>query len=212
MKATTSKHVETTANDADNVSSDDDRSSSSSEDLNFRGFSREEKDAVDAIIAKRVGKETKRAILFYIDKTSNIMKEKIRKELEELKKKGVFMKGSSHDRATYRDFTACDVPKFMGDLNPIVSTRWITSIEGAFRTSECEDKNKVNFATNFLRGSAKIWWEGKMCEKGEDWVGSCSWKEFKEMFSAKYAPMKEIGKIREEFYSLVQTKETVNEL
>ncbi|GJY69566.1 putative reverse transcriptase domain-containing protein [Tanacetum coccineum] len=100
------------------------------------------------------------------------MKEKIRKELEELKKKGVFMKGSSHDRATYRDFTACDVPKFIGDLNPIVSTRWITSIEG------------------------------------EDWVGSCSWKEFKEMFSAEYVPVKEIGKIREEFHSLVQTKET----
>ncbi|GJQ90813.1 putative reverse transcriptase domain-containing protein [Tanacetum coccineum] len=89
------------------------------------------------------------------------MKEQIRKEFEELKKEGGFMKGSWKDRATYRDFTACDVPKFMGDLNPIISTRWITTVEGAFRTSECEDKNKVNFATNFLRDSAKIWWDGK---------------------------------------------------
>ncbi|GJR79955.1 hypothetical protein Tco_0150740 [Tanacetum coccineum] len=76
--------------------------------------------------------------------------------LSELKKEGGFMKGSWKDRATYRDFTACDVPKFTSDLNPIASTRWITAVEGAFRTSECKDKNKVNFATNFLRDSAKI--------------------------------------------------------
>ncbi|GJT75488.1 putative reverse transcriptase domain-containing protein [Tanacetum coccineum] len=119
LKATPSKHAETTTSNADKVSSgDDDRSSSSSsEDLNFRGFSKEEKEALYA------------------------------------------------DRATYRNFTTCDVPKFTGDLNPIASTRWITAVEGAFRTSECEDKNKVNFASNFLRDSAKIWWEGKMCEK-----------------------------------------------
>ncbi|GKC69800.1 ribonuclease H-like domain-containing protein [Tanacetum coccineum] len=140
------------------------------------------------------------------------MKEQIRQEFEELKKEGGFMKASWKDRATYHDFPTCDVPKFMGDLNPIVSTRWITAVEGAFRTCECEDKSKVNFTTKFLRDSAKIWWEGKMYEKGKDWVGSCSWKECKEMFSAEYALVEEIDKIREEFHSLIQTNETVNEL
>ncbi|GKG10468.1 hypothetical protein Tco_0341868, partial [Tanacetum coccineum] len=44
LKGTTSKHAKTTKNDMDTVNSDDDRSSSSSsEDLNFRGFSIEEK-------------------------------------------------------------------------------------------------------------------------------------------------------------------------
>ncbi|GKA93022.1 putative reverse transcriptase domain-containing protein [Tanacetum coccineum] len=100
----------------------------------------------------------RRAIPYYIDETSNMMKELIRKEFEELKREGGFMKGSWKDEATYLDFMACDVPKFMGDLNAIVSTRWITVVEG------------------------------KMCEKGEDWVGSCSRKEFKEMFNVEYAP------------------------
>ncbi|GJX85426.1 putative ribonuclease H-like domain-containing protein [Tanacetum coccineum] len=112
------------------------------------------------------------------------MKEQIRKEFEELKKEGGFMKASWNNRATYHDFPTCDVPKFTGDLNPIVSTR----------------------------DSAKIWWEGKMCEKGKDWIGSCSWKECKEMFSAEYALVEEIDKIREEFHSLIQTNETVNKL
>ncbi|GJY90736.1 zinc finger, CCHC-type, retrotransposon gag domain protein [Tanacetum coccineum] len=140
LKATTSKHAGTSASDADKVKSDDDNSSSSSEDLNFREFSKDEKDALN---------------------------------------------GSWKDRASYCDFTACDVQKFTGDLNLIVSTRWITVVEGAFHTSECEDKNKVS---------------------------SCSWKEFKEMFNVEYAPVEEIDKIREEFHGLVQTNETMNEL
>nr|GEW53579.1 zinc finger, CCHC-type, retrotransposon Gag domain protein [Tanacetum cinerariifolium] len=165
LKAMTSKNVKTTASEGDKASSDDDSSASSSEDLNFRGFSREEKDALGVIIAKRIGKGMRRAIQYYIDETSNKMKEQIRKEFEELKKEVGFMKGSWKDIVTYRDFTACDVPKFTGNLNLIVSRRRITAIEGNFHTSECEDKNKVNFATNFLRDSVKIWWEGKMCEK-----------------------------------------------
>ncbi|GJV26821.1 putative nucleotidyltransferase, ribonuclease H [Tanacetum coccineum] len=137
LKETTSKHVRTSTSNTKKVRSDDDSSSFSFEDLNFKGFLREEKEALDA-----------------------------------------------KDRATYRDFTACDVPKFTGDLNSIASTR----------------------------DSAKIWWEGRMCEKCEDWVGLCTWKEFKEMFNAKYALVEEIDKIREEFHSLMQTNKTVNEL
>ncbi|GJU84316.1 zinc finger, CCHC-type, retrotransposon gag domain protein [Tanacetum coccineum] len=54
--------------------------------------------------------------------------------------------------------------------------------------------------------------EGKICEKGEEWIGTCSWKEFKEMFTTKYAPVEEVDKIREEFQTLTQTNETVNEM
>nr|GEU87064.1 putative reverse transcriptase domain-containing protein [Tanacetum cinerariifolium] len=43
-------------------------------------------------------------------------------------------------------------------------------------------------------------------------LGWCSWKEFKDSFNAKYAPAEEIGKIREEFQTLMQTNESVNEL
>ncbi|GJW14749.1 zinc finger, CCHC-type, retrotransposon gag domain protein [Tanacetum coccineum] len=137
----------------------------------------QKKKALDVVIAKRIGKAMRKAIPYYINETSNQMKEQIRKEFEELKKEVGFMKGSWKDRATYRDFTACDVPKFTGDLNPIASTRWITTVEGVFRTSECEDMNK-----------------------------------FKEMFNVEYALVEEIDKIREEFHSLTQTNEMVNEL
>nr|GFC35642.1 hypothetical protein [Tanacetum cinerariifolium] len=137
--------------------------------------------------------------------------EVIRKELEEFKKGGM-MNDSRNEMATYHDFMACDVPKFDGMLNPITCTKWLSAVEDAFRTSCCKKNKKVNFASNFLRDSARMWWEGKICEKGKEWIGTCTRKEFKEMFTTEYTPMKEVDKIQEEFQTLTQTNETVNEM
>ncbi|GJZ58977.1 zinc finger, CCHC-type, retrotransposon gag domain protein [Tanacetum coccineum] len=41
---------------------------------------------------------------------------------------------------------------------------------------------------------------------------TCTWKEFKEIFTTEYAPVEEVDKIREEFQTLIQTNETVNEM
>nr|GEU94982.1 hypothetical protein [Tanacetum cinerariifolium] len=114
-----------------------------------------------------------------------------------------------NEMETYRDLTGCDVPKFDGTLDLIACTKCLSAIEGAFRTSCCKEKNKVNFASNFLRDSAKMWWEGKIYEKGEEWIGTCTWKEFKEMFNTEYAPAEEVDKIKEEFQTLMQTNDTL---
>ncbi|GJR57121.1 hypothetical protein Tco_1499283 [Tanacetum coccineum] len=87
----------------------------------------------------------RKAIPFYINETSNNMREQIRKEFEELKKNEGLMRDAKNDKATYRDFTACEIPIC------------------------CEEGNKVNFAANFLHDSAKTWWDGKICKKGEYW-------------------------------------------
>nr|GEV61646.1 hypothetical protein [Tanacetum cinerariifolium] len=149
--------------------------------------------------------------LNYGGQTTDNLKEVMRKELEELKKGGM-MNDSSNEMETYRDFTACDVPKFDGTLDPIAYTKWLSAVEGAFRTSCCKENNKVNFSSNFLCDSAKMWWEGKTCEKGEEWIYTCTWKEFKEIFTTEYTPVEEVDKIREEFQTLTQTNETVNEM
>ncbi|GKA57099.1 putative reverse transcriptase domain-containing protein, partial [Tanacetum coccineum] len=113
---------------------------------------------------------------------------------------------------TYHDFTACDVPKFDGALDPIASTRWLAAVEGAFRTSNCKEKNKVNFASNLIRDSAKMWWEGNVCENGEEWIEACTLKEVKELFNAEFTPAEEVDRIREEFQTLMQTNESVNKI
>ncbi|GJS88512.1 zinc finger, CCHC-type, retrotransposon gag domain protein [Tanacetum coccineum] len=101
--------------------------------------------------------------------------------------------------------------KLNGTLDRLLVTNGSQPGEGAFCTSCCKEKNKVNFASNFLRDSAKMWWEGKIYEK-EEWIGTCTWKKFKEMFTTEYTPVEEVDKIQEEFLTITQTNETVNEM
>ncbi|GKB11225.1 zinc finger, CCHC-type, retrotransposon gag domain protein [Tanacetum coccineum] len=210
LKASTSKRAESPASDVDHGDSDN-GSSSSSEDHNFIGFIEEETKALSSMISKKVRKAVRNVMPYYINQTTDNLKEVIQKELEEFKREGI-MKDFKNETVNYHDFTACDVPKFDGTLDLIASTRWLFIVEGAFRTSCCKEKNKVKFASNFLCDSAKMWWDGKVCEKGEEWLRLCSWGDFKELFNAEYASAKEIDKIREEFQTLMKTNETVHEL
>ncbi|GKD80752.1 putative reverse transcriptase domain-containing protein [Tanacetum coccineum] len=185
QKASTSKGAKSPMNDATREESENE-SSSGFEDPNSGGFTEEEMKSLRSMINKQVGKAIKNVMSYYISQTTDNLNEVIKKELEEFRK-GEIMNNYRNDMATYCDFTACDVPKFDGALDPIASTRWLAAVEGALRTSNYKEKNKVNFASNFLRDSAKMWWEGKVYEK-------------------------EIDRIREEFQNLTQTNETVNEM
>ncbi|GJY11599.1 zinc finger, CCHC-type, retrotransposon gag domain protein [Tanacetum coccineum] len=210
QKASTSKGVESPIDDA-TLNDNENGSSFSFECPNFRGFTDEETKVLNSMIKKQVGKAIKNVMPFYISKKTDNLKEIFQKELAEFKRGGI-LNDYRTEMATYRDFTACDMPKFDGTLDPIASTRCLSAVEGAFRTSSCKEKNKFNFASNFLRDSAKMWWDGKICEKGEEWIRLCTWKEFKELFNAEYALTEEVDKIWEEFQTLTQTNETVNEL
>ncbi|GJR39128.1 zinc finger, CCHC-type, retrotransposon gag domain protein [Tanacetum coccineum] len=128
----------------------------------LRFFSEEETQVLGQMISRQAGKVIKNVMPYYISQTIDNLKKVIQKELKEFKKSGI-INNFRNEMATYHDFTA--------------STRWLSAVEGAFRTSCCKEKNKVNFASNFLHDSAKMWWDGK-----------------------------------EEFQTLMQTNETVNEL
>ncbi|GKD03442.1 hypothetical protein Tco_1178416 [Tanacetum coccineum] len=157
LNASTSKGVEPSASDEEHDGNDN-GSSSSSEGLNYGGFTKEETKALRSMINKQVGKAIKNVMSYYISQTTDNLKEVIKRELEEFRK-GRIMNDYRNEMTTYRGFTACDVPKFNRALDPIASTRWLVAFEGAFRTSNCKEKNKVNFASNFLRDSAKMQWE-----------------------------------------------------
>ncbi|GKF48627.1 hypothetical protein Tco_0141878 [Tanacetum coccineum] len=96
------------------------------------------------------------------------------------------------DRATYHDFTACDVPKYTCDLNPIANTRRITAVEGAFRTSECDYKNKKELKEMFNAEYALVEEINKIKED--------------------FHSLTQTNETKEDFHSLTQTNETVNEL
>ncbi|GJX19041.1 putative reverse transcriptase domain-containing protein [Tanacetum coccineum] len=178
--------AEPLASDAEHDDNDN-GSSSGSEGLNCGGFMEEETKDLRSMINKQVEKAIKNVMSYYISQTTNNLKEVIKTELEEFRK-GEIMSDNRNDMTTYRDFMACDVP------------------------NNCKEKNKVNFTSSFLRDSAKMWWEGKVCDKGKELIKACTWKEFKELFNAEFTPAEEIDRIREEFQTLTQTEETMNEM
>ncbi|GJZ48418.1 zinc finger, CCHC-type, retrotransposon gag domain protein [Tanacetum coccineum] len=152
-----------------------------SEDLNIRGFMDEETKVLSSMIRKQVGKIIKNMMPYYISQTIDNLKEVVRKELKEFKRSGI-MNNLRNEMATYYDFMACDVTKFNGELDLFASTRWLATVEGAFRTSNCKEKKQR----------------------------ACTWKEFKELFNAEFTPAEETDRIREEFQTLTQTSKTVN--
>nr|GEV44383.1 hypothetical protein [Tanacetum cinerariifolium] len=101
LNASTSKGAEPSANDVEHDDNDN-GSSSGFEGLDYGGFTEEETKALRSMTNK--------------------------KELKAFRKCGI-MNNYRNDMTTYCDFTACDVPKFDGALDPIASTRWLAAVE-----------------------------------------------------------------------------------
>nr|GEY97220.1 hypothetical protein [Tanacetum cinerariifolium] len=66
-------------------------------------------------------------------------KEEIKALRSMINKKGGIMNDYRNDMTTYRDFTARDLPKFDGKPDPIASTRWLVTVEGACTWKEFKE-------------------------------------------------------------------------
>ncbi|KAJ9547715.1 hypothetical protein OSB04_020258 [Centaurea solstitialis] len=89
---------------------------------------------------------------------------------------------SGHPRnVTFKDFMACQPPNFQGEKDPVVSSRWISEVEGAFLTS-------------FSPAEVKI--------------AAMTWEEFKELFKAEFEPQVQIERLINEFLYMKQTTDS----
>ena len=59
---------------------------------------------------------------------------------------------------SYKMFLACKPPEFAGTTELVKCICWIKEIEMAFEASECNDNQRVNFASHLLTGEALTWW------------------------------------------------------
>nr|XP_043629928.1 uncharacterized protein LOC122601233 [Erigeron canadensis] len=111
---------------------------------------------------------------------------------------------------TFRHFEVCHPPEYHGDRNPIVCTRWISEIEGAFCTSQCPTHLKVIFVVGMLRSGGKRWWDGLLAIK-KGVLDNVEWPDFKEMFFKEFRSEAEITKLRSEFLNDCQGNMSLNE-
>ncbi|KAJ9558688.1 hypothetical protein OSB04_013302 [Centaurea solstitialis] len=59
---------------------------------------------------------------------------------------------------SYKNFLGCKPPEFCGCNEPITCLYWLREMEMAFEASECNDSQRVKFASHLLKGEALTWW------------------------------------------------------
>ncbi|GKA16943.1 putative reverse transcriptase domain-containing protein [Tanacetum coccineum] len=81
-------------------------------------------------------------------------------------------------------------------------TQWFERMENVFRICNCSMKNKINFATCTLLGSALTWWNSHVRTVGHDVAYAMTWTNLKKMMTDKYYPRGEIKKLEGEMWNL----------
>ncbi|KAD1449638.1 hypothetical protein E3N88_42813 [Mikania micrantha] len=113
-------------------------------------------------------------------------------------------------KVTYKEFVACKPTEFKGEVDPLLSQRWITDMESTFETCHCDLSDEVMFAGNQLKERAKDWWELLRKEKGRDGIKDLTWGAFKELFLKRFCPQAAIDKITEEFLHMRHKEEDID--
>ncbi|XP_022032515.1 uncharacterized protein LOC110933609 [Helianthus annuus] len=154
----------------------------------------------------RLAQEVEGQVLGVIDTLVTSKVEELKEMINELQTK------KSTRRCTYKEFMACNPLPYKGEIDPIACQRWISSTEAVFVRSRCEVEDQVMFATGLLQLQAKDWWDAHSKELGDDKVQTLTWQEFKEPFLKYHSPQSALDKIQEDFLSLRQKDETIDEI
>ncbi|KAJ9542955.1 LOW QUALITY PROTEIN: hypothetical protein OSB04_029461 [Centaurea solstitialis] len=105
------------------------------------------------------------------------------KEKERAKAKG----------GSYKNFLGCKPPEFRGCSEPM---------EMAFEASECDDSQRVKFASHLLKGEALTWWNLTRSSLTPEVYARLSWAEFKKKMLEKYCSERALDKIEDEFRAM----------
>ncbi|KAD3641749.1 hypothetical protein E3N88_30973 [Mikania micrantha] len=160
------------------------------------------------IVKEEVAKALQATIPTHMDGMQASLLDSIRQEFATLKASGDVERPSR--KVTYKDFVACKPAEFKGEVDPLLSQRWIADMEGTFETCHCDATDEVVFAGNQLRERAKDWWELLRKEKGREGVKGLTWAEFKELFLKRFCPQAAIDRITEEFLHMRHKDESID--
>ena len=59
---------------------------------------------------------------------------------------------------SFKGFLGCKPSEFRGTTEPATCLHWLQEVEMAFEASECDDSQRVRFASQLLKGEALAWW------------------------------------------------------
>jgi len=181
-------------------------------------------DSVNNEIARRIHEEVTNvvkevAVNLFKTEVTTIVQEELNKRMPQtqvnqtnpLNQSGGGSGSSSKEEYNYKNFSICRPPEYDGNSDPMVSTRWISEIEGSFRITKCPQELKTMYGASMLRGSAKEWWDDLIQVKGEDVMMSMEWATFKTEFFKFFRSEAEVSKLRAEFMTMEQGTMDLND-
>nr|CAE04799.1 OSJNBb0018J12.12 [Oryza sativa Japonica Group] len=107
------------------------------------------------------------------------------------------------------EFLRIKPPTFSSTTNPIEANDWLHAIEKKLNLLQCNDQEKVAFATHQLQGPASVWWDNYMVTRPAR--TEVTWSEFCQSFNKAQVPEGIIAQKKREFRSLQQGTRTVIE-
>nr|GEU87735.1 putative reverse transcriptase domain-containing protein [Tanacetum cinerariifolium] len=94
-------------------------------------------------------------------------------------------------RRNYKEFISCQHFYFNGTEGTVGLIRWFERTELVFSHSNCDEENKMTFATGTLTDDALSWWNAYTQPMGIEQANNTTWTELKRLLRNKYCPQNE---------------------
>nr|AAX96226.1 retrotransposon protein, putative, Ty3-gypsy sub-class [Oryza sativa Japonica Group]ABA92682.1 retrotransposon protein, putative, Ty3-gypsy subclass [Oryza sativa Japonica Group] len=105
------------------------------------------------------------------------------------------------------EFLCVRPPTFSSTTNPMEAKDWLHAIEKKLNLLQCNDQEKVTFATHQLQGPASAWWDNHMATRPPG--SEVTWAEFCRSFRKAQVPDGVVAQKKREFRALHQGNRTV---
>jgi hypothetical protein len=90
---------------------------------------------------------------------------------------------------------------FSHAADPLEADDWVRAVEKQLNIAQCNDLEKVLYASGQLQGTAQTWWESYQAARPDN-APSVTWNEFVRDFRAHHIPEGVIELKQEEFKNL----------
>ena len=101
-------------------------------------------------------------------------------------------------------------PVFTHASDPLEADNWLRAVEKQLNIAQCNELEKVLYASGLLQGAAQDWWDSFQYGRPND-APAITWREFKDNFRSYHIPDGLVELKQEEFRSLKQGSMTVAE-
>ena len=100
-------------------------------------------------------------------------------------------------------------PTYSHSADPLDADDWLKVISKKLEITQCNDREKVLYASGRLEGSAADWWDAYTATHAD--ANTITWDEFKSSFREHHVPAGVIKLKQKEFLALKQGNMSVSE-